>query len=290
MSTATAPSQAATVTIGRERHALTGPSVRLDPRFYPVRADLTDVRLADRVFAPHYAMATARTAVAPCALRSGVGVDAPVISELLPGDCFDLLELTDQTAWGVSMTDGLVGYVDAAVLGDAVAATHRIVQREALFREAPDSNATILAASPMGARVTALGERGAFLLCDHGYVARDAVAPLDQGYPGGVAGAAVALIGLPERAAGRSGSGVDATGFVFLAHDLANIRAPRLFDAIGGSLGVAGGPGDVMIFNDHLAICVDDDSAVHVDGAVKRESLSQLEERYGALVARGRIG
>ncbi|WP_325283583.1 hypothetical protein [Sphingomonas sp.] len=283
-------SPVATVTIGRERHALTGPSVRLDPRFHPVRPDLTDVRLADRVFAPHYALASARSALGSCPLRSGAGRDAPVISELLRGDAFELLELSNDTAWGLSLTDGLVGYVDAAMLGDAVVPTHRIVRREAVFREAPDANATILAASPMGARVTALGERGNFLLCDHGYVARDAVAALGDGFPGGVAAAAAAMVGLPERRAGRSGAGVDDSGMVFLAHELADRKAPRLHDAVIAALGAPQGGGDVIVFGERLGLVLDGDTVVYLDGAVRSAPLSAIENRFGPITARGRIG
>ncbi|MDF0752810.1 hypothetical protein NLU14_21530, partial [Marinobacter sp. 71-i] len=39
----------------RKRFSLKGRSVPIDPRVDAVRRDLADVRLADRVFAPHYA-------------------------------------------------------------------------------------------------------------------------------------------------------------------------------------------------------------------------------------------
>lgn len=276
----------------RERHALTGRSVRLDPRIDAVRADLTDLRLADRVFAPHYAEARTQTALA-----TGPVFDAPggvPVSELVPGDAFDLLELSGGMAWGRSLSDGIVGYVAEGLLGEAVAATHVICAREATLGEAPDRNAATLAALPMGSRIAALGERGEFLLTDHGYVAADAVRPVDEPERAEVITAALRMIGASERTGGRSGAGVDGAGLIFLAHDVAGFAVPRLPDLIAASVsagGEAAVAGEVVVFADqHLAIMVDAVSAVHVEGRVARERLSTLTERHGESVAHGRLG
>ncbi|PCD01515.1 glycoside hydrolase [Sphingomonas spermidinifaciens] len=256
-----------------------------------MRADLTDLRLADRVFAPHYAEAQAQTALAATPLLVAPGGIA--VSELLPGDAFDLLELSGGFAWGRSLTDGVVGYIDAGALGEPVTATHIVSAREAALHEAPDRNAAPLAALPMGSRIAALGERDAFLLTDHGYVAAEAVRPIGEADAAEVAAAALRMIGASERAGGRSGAGVDAAGLVFLAHDVAGVAVPRLPDLIAAALtpgGDAPAAGDVVVFADHLAIMVDAVSAVHVEGRVARERLSTLAERHGAPVAYGRIG
>ncbi len=243
------------------------------------------------MFAPHYAAASARTALTMAPLRETSAKGAAVLSELLPGDSFDLLELSAGMAWGRSLTDGLVGYVDEDALGEAVEATHRVVAREAALREAPDADAAALATLPMGSRLTALGERGAFLLTDHGYVAADAVASVEASDPAGVTAAALRLLSAPERVGGRSGAGVDGTGFIFLAHDVAGVVIPRLPDLIAATLTPGSGTpaaGDVVMFADHLAIMVDAVSAVHVEGKVMRERLSTLVERHGAPVSFGK--
>jgi len=78
-----------------------------------VRRDLADVRLADRVFAPHYA-APVRYVVATATplLESRAG-DATVLAELPEGMAFEVLELSAGHAWGQAPDLGLVGYVDA---------------------------------------------------------------------------------------------------------------------------------------------------------------------------------
>ena len=100
----------------RRRFALTGPSVELDPRTHAVRADLADVRLADRVFAPHYAAPLPRALAHAAALRAGREPETEVLARLEAGDAFELLEAAGGAAWGVATRPGLVGYLDADAL------------------------------------------------------------------------------------------------------------------------------------------------------------------------------
>jgi hypothetical protein len=88
----------------RKRFALTGVSAPVDPRVDAVRGDLADIRLADRVFAPHYASPMPRALARAVALRAGP---------------FEVLELAGINAWGVAATPRLVGYIDADALGEA---------------------------------------------------------------------------------------------------------------------------------------------------------------------------
>jgi cell wall-associated NlpC family hydrolase len=290
---ATRPSPAAAPSVRRDRHALTGPSVHLDPRLYPVRSDLTDVRLADRVFAPHYAQACERTALTAAPLRAATAAGAPILSELLPGDPFELFELSQTVAWGRSLVDGIVGYVDAATLGDAATPTHRVIEHPALLREAPDHNAVTLAAVPLGSRIASLGERGEYLLTAGGYIAKSSVRGIDQGVEGGVIAAAALLVGTPIRDGGRSGAGVDANGLIFLVHDLAGSAVPRLGDALTAALATTGAAqqaGNIVLFGAHPAIAVQGGDAVHAGtDRVVREPLAAIAQRLGAPTAQGRL-
>ena len=84
-----------------------------------MRRDLADVRLADRVFAPHYAAPMPRTLATPAKLRSARAADSEVLAELAVGDAFEVLELAGDHAWGVAPAAGFVGYIDAAALAEA---------------------------------------------------------------------------------------------------------------------------------------------------------------------------
>lgn len=75
------------------------------------------MRLADRVFAPHYAAPLQRIATQPTALRFGRDVESEQLTVLKPGEMFEVLELSGGLAWGSAPAQGLVGYVSAADLG-----------------------------------------------------------------------------------------------------------------------------------------------------------------------------
>ena len=95
---------------------MTGRSVTLDPRTHAVRPDIADVRLADRVFAPHYAAPARRTLAPEAVVREQRGPDSAAVVTLAAGDAFDLFEVTGVIAWGIAVESGLVGYLDAGAL------------------------------------------------------------------------------------------------------------------------------------------------------------------------------
>ncbi|HEX8382488.1 MAG TPA: SH3 domain-containing protein [Sphingomonas sp.] len=100
----------------RRRFALTGRSVQLDPLVHAVRRDLADVRLADRVFAPHYAAPAPHRLARTAALRSGRQTDSTPLADLAAGDMFEVLEFAGDHAWGIAPGVALVGYVDTDAL------------------------------------------------------------------------------------------------------------------------------------------------------------------------------
>jgi len=84
-----------------------------------VRGDLADVRLADRVFAPHYAAPMPRLLTGDAALRAARPSDSEIVAQLHSGDIFEVLELSGGTAWGAAPGAGMVGYIDATAIGDS---------------------------------------------------------------------------------------------------------------------------------------------------------------------------
>jgi len=81
----------------------------LDPLTHAVRPDLADVRLAERVFAPHYAAAV------PCVLAAATDLSAErggaTIATLDAGETFEVLDLVGEHGWGIAPARALVGYV-----------------------------------------------------------------------------------------------------------------------------------------------------------------------------------
>ena len=96
---------------------LAGPSEPLDSAHWPVRGDLAHIRLAGRVFVPHYAVPMPRKiAAGGAALVRATQEGADVLDQLPGGTLFNVLDLAGQWAWGQVGDDGLVGYVPIAAL------------------------------------------------------------------------------------------------------------------------------------------------------------------------------
>lgn len=100
--------------------ALAGPSVKLDPAHLPVRGDLAHIRMAGKVFVPHYVVPVPHLVNGSGArvLKAG-RADAEVLLELPTGALFNVLDLAGGWAWGQVGEDGVVGYVSAAAIHPA---------------------------------------------------------------------------------------------------------------------------------------------------------------------------
>ena len=96
---------------------LAHPSEVFDPLRRPVRGDLAHIRCAGRIFVPHYAVPMPHRAIAGgAALLRSLRRDAEVLTDLAPGDVFNVLDIAGGWAWGQVGDDGLVGYVPMAAL------------------------------------------------------------------------------------------------------------------------------------------------------------------------------
>jgi hypothetical protein len=100
----------------RKSFALTGHSVAIDPRHNAVRPDLADIRLAEYVFAPHYASPMPCIVKADVTLHAESSSSSEALAELSVGETFEVLEVLREVAWGVSPERRLAGYVDRKAL------------------------------------------------------------------------------------------------------------------------------------------------------------------------------
>lgn len=90
----------------------------MDPRINAVRPDLADIRLAGRVFAPHYAAPLPRVVQGETPLYDTSSRTEAPLHLLRKGDVFEVLEFAGGKAWGVAPGPALVGYIDASALGE----------------------------------------------------------------------------------------------------------------------------------------------------------------------------
>ncbi|WP_016747023.1 NlpC/P60 family protein [Rhizorhabdus wittichii] len=250
---------------------LDGPTRRLDPRINAYRPDIADVALAGTLFAPHYAAPMPAMAGGVAAMmRKAASTDAEAVSQLLPGEDFAILDLTGGWAWGFSVHDHYVGYVDARLLAPVVPATHRVHVREALRFAGPSIKAPMLGTLPFGARLSGEMRDDGFLATGDGFVHARHVVAADTLSDDPV-GVAEGLLGAPYLWGGRGADGIDCSGLVQVALAACGIAAPRDTDMQRETLGTPLPEearlrrGDVVSFPGHVGLMVDEDRLIHAN-------------------------
>lgn len=250
-----------------ERFRLTGPSVPLDARTNAYRSDLADIGLAGRILAPHYARPMLRACGAHAVyVRASAGEESRIVSELLPGEDFAVLEYAGGWAWGYCAADHVVGYVEAIALAAPALWTHIVCEKWAPV--APDARVTapVLAGLPIGARLHG-EECGACLSTEYGCVPLSHLRPIADHDDDPVA-VAERLMGTPYLDGGRGPAGVDAAGLIQLALILCGLEAPRFLEqqALLGNAVPAGAPlrpGDLIIAEAQAGLMIDDLMLIH---------------------------
>ncbi len=96
--------------------ALTGPSEKLDGAHWPARGDLAHIRLAGKIFVPHYAVPVPYALDLAATLLSAPREDALVRDEVAAGMPFNVLDIAGKWAWGQVGENGCVGYLPVAAL------------------------------------------------------------------------------------------------------------------------------------------------------------------------------
>ncbi len=85
-----------------------------------MRPDLADIRLAEYVFAPHYAAPLTRQLARTATLQAERDPASEALATLAPGDAFEVLEFAGTLAWGTAPAAKLVGYLPTAALAEPV--------------------------------------------------------------------------------------------------------------------------------------------------------------------------
>lgn len=218
--------------------------------------------------------------------------DGVPLSQILPGEPFDVLEFTSTHGWGRSPIDGTVGFVTRDRLIEHFDTSHVVAARRGIVHADPSTARPLPLTLPMGSRVAATSANDDWYEVDGGYVAASALQALSDG-TGDAVDHALLLRGVPFAAGGRSGDGVDPAGLVFLTSALAGSVPPRFRDLQAEQFGtpLADGDtlrrGDLLFFSDHVAMLVDGDTVIHVDDVVRCEPLAALD-RFGPICARRR--
>jgi cell wall-associated NlpC family hydrolase len=269
------------------------PAPTRDARLTPARPDLAAERLRGVVDAPRYAPPRALRATTPTVpLTDRPDADAPMTTELLFGEPFDVYDSRDGWVWGQSGIDGYVGYAPAPCLGPAEPApTDRVVARHALIYAAPAVKARPVGALPFGALVAAGPAEGGFrALAAGGFMPAPHLAALDAARPADWVAVAESLLGAPYLWGGRSAAGVDCSGLVQVARQAAGFACLRDSDMQREAPGEAVAPGaerrgDLICWRGHIGIMTSAADLLHANAhhmAVAVEPLAQAEARIAA--------
>ena len=288
----------------RPTFTLEGHSFVGDKRTTPIRGDLADIKLAGKLFAPHYAIPMLRTGIAPVTeIHAQPDADSMPVSALMHGEEFAVLDVAGAWAWGYCKHDDYLGYLRFAELGDDFEATHIVSAPATLLVAGPTIKSPVLARYPMGAQLACggLSECGHYLTCENGYVPLTHLSEIGK-VAGSPADIAESLVGTPYSWGGRSGDAIDCSGLVQLAFGMKGISAPRDADmqqaGFGNDLGEdeALQRGDLVFFPGHVGIMADSESLIHANAhwmAVKVEPLADATARFAehpqAVLARKRV-
>lgn len=272
-------------TAKRQLYRLTGHSIEGDPRTTPIRGDLADIKLAGKLFAPHYAVPMLRTGIAPVTeIHAEPHMSSMPVSALMHGEEFAVLDIAGEWAWGYCLHDDYLGYLRFADLGDDFTATHVVSAPATLLVAAPSIKAPVLARYPMGARIVCgeASDCGKFFASEGGWVPVVHLSAVGQ-VEASPADLAEKLIGTPYSWGGRGGNALDCSGLVQLVFGLKGISAPRDADmqqaGFGEDLpeGEALQRGDLVFFPGHVGIMADGENVIHANAAAMAVSVESLE-------------
>ena len=252
---------------------------RLNPRLNAYREDLADIRLEGQVTAERFVDGRSGVVVAPLApLRRSPSSRAALDTEALMGErlrVFDTLQTEEGVwSWVQLETDGYVGYAPGEAIalvepdtGSAAAAYRVRVPRTFLFPK-PDIKTPPVMGLPMGALVSKTAQH---------------LGPPDD-HMGDPVAVAERFVGTPYLWGGKSVLGIDCSGLVQLACQMAGIEAPRDSGDQARSLGtrLAGiealQRGDLVFWPGHVGLMLDGRRLLHANAFHMMTAIEPLAE------------
>lgn len=248
----------------------------LDPRLTPARPDLAASFLKGRVQADRFVDPVEMIALDPVLpIRRAPDRLAGMDDQLLFGDGFAVLEDVDGWAWGYSLRDGYVGWVERSGLSETVwTPTHKIAALRTYAFVEPDFKTAPAALLSLNAHVRITDQSGRFVRADDlGWLVADHLGALDDHASDYVA-VAESFLGAPYLWGGKESLGLDCSGLTQMALYAAGIAAPRDTDQQEAMLKqdwqvVSGDParqrGDMVFWPGHVGIMTDSEHLLHAN-------------------------
>jgi cell wall-associated NlpC family hydrolase len=270
----------------------------LNPRLNAYRPDLADLALKGQVEADRFVPGEDFRVVVPQApLRRAPTNRASLDTEALRGEKARVFETTpDGWSWVQLSDDGYVGWMPRMALAELGSEpTHRVSALRTFAFAEPDIKCPPLAALPLGAAVTVVGEaedhNARYALIEPaGAVVTQHLVPASEIASDWTAVAEL-FLGTPYLWGGKTGLGIDCSGIVQIALQTCGIAAPRDTDMQEVALGVALPPdaglpplgrGDLVFWKGHVGLMRDAETLIHANAhhmAVASEPLALALDR-----------
>lgn len=260
-----------------------------DPRVTPSRPDLAADWLDGYLEAEHFAKPDPHSIEKDMVPLYRTPDDSQGIqSQLLYGECFDVLEDKDGWLWGQNHSDGYVGYIKKeGAIKKRTRSTHQVMNigtwgyASRDIKSAPVqyySFGSLLEVTDMEDRYAQLAD-GTYVMCGH-IRALDApdTDPISHAFR---------FLGVPYLWGGRSSCGIDCSALIQLCMDQCGIKIPRDTDlqqkalgkTIAANLGEAAlVPGDLVFWPGHIAMLIDRTNIIHANTRSMAVSIDELAE------------
>ena len=265
----------------------------LDTRLNAWRPELADARLRGKVVADRFVSGSpGQISVAFTDIRSRPDRLASIDTQLLYGDQVTIFDESDGWLWVQNTDDGYVGWIEAAVIDNAISkATHFVSVPRTFFYPEPDIKKPHRGIRSLGSRfevVDTAETRGTpFLITARG----DAVfaghaRPCTDRFDDYVS-VAESLLATPYLWGGTTAYGVDCSGFVQLAMKMAGRSVLRDSDMQAATIGEAIDDltsvtqlkrGDLVFWHGHVGICQGHGRMIHANAHTMNVASEPIEE------------
>lgn len=271
-----------------------------DPRLTPFRNGTAAAKLERAIDADQFAKGQSFHVTAPvCGLRTEANETSLIDTQLIYGEEFIVYGQKDDWQWGQTARDHYVGWVrNNHLTAGSLEATHQVISRGTFLYSQADLKSQPLMKISMASQVKVIGEqtvRGSqYLETAKGWLFAKHVRPLAKTASDFVR-VGESMVGMTYLWAGRSTFGLDCSGFIQLAMQMAGIAVLRDSDMQEATIGdeiefhddLSGlERGDLVFWPGHAGMMRDGSTLLHANGhtmSVHSEPLAAAIDRIAYL-------
>ena len=258
-------------------------NISTDPRLLPANKNVAAIELRGKIKARRYVKGDLLQGKEPV---SGIfnQPQGSLTCQLLYGNDFRVLETVDGWCFGQVAYDGYVGYILEGNLASSLEATHLVSTLGTGLFQLDDIKSSCLSWLPLGSRLSVDGFDNDFAKISDGYFVPGKHLHKISHYTNDFVSIAEKFLHVPYLWGGNSPLGIDCSGLVSIALNLAGEKCPRdsdqQFAHLGFLLNAGERPerGDLAFWEGHVGIMVDSQNLLHATAFHMLVVVEPLEE------------